>query len=82
MIPSEIGVSEIEPSQPKSVKPKMRERKKGALKPKGVKQGLGWCIVIVAVTVRSGSSNSKIKFTLEQSMKAQRGSRGIALLFL
>jgi hypothetical protein len=24
----------------------------------------------------------KIKFTLEQAMKAQRGSRGIALLFL
>jgi hypothetical protein len=25
---------------------------------------------------------SKVKFTLEQAMKAQRGSRGIALLFL
>ena len=24
----------------------------------------------------------KVKFTLEQAMKAQRGSRGIALLFL
>jgi hypothetical protein len=24
----------------------------------------------------------KVKFTLEQTMKAQRGSRGIALLFL
>jgi hypothetical protein len=26
--------------------------------------------------------NNKVKFTLEQAMKAQRGSRGIALLFL
>jgi hypothetical protein len=26
--------------------------------------------------------NVKVKFTLEQAMKAQRGSRGIALLFL
>jgi hypothetical protein len=25
---------------------------------------------------------SKLKFTLEQAMKAQRGSRGIAILFL
>jgi hypothetical protein len=24
----------------------------------------------------------KVKFTLEQAMKAQRGSRGVALLFL
>jgi hypothetical protein len=24
----------------------------------------------------------KVKFTIEQAMKAQRGSRGIALLFL
>jgi hypothetical protein len=27
-------------------------------------------------------SSKKVKFTLEQAMKAQRGSRGIALLFL
>jgi hypothetical protein len=27
-------------------------------------------------------SHSKVKFTLEDAMKAQRGSRGIALLFL
>jgi hypothetical protein len=26
--------------------------------------------------------NVKVKFTLEQAMEAQRGSRGIALLFL
>jgi hypothetical protein len=26
--------------------------------------------------------SSKVKFTLEQAMKVQRGSRGIALLFL
>jgi hypothetical protein len=27
-------------------------------------------------------SDKKVKFSLEQAMKAQRGSRGIALLFL
>jgi len=27
-------------------------------------------------------SPSKVKFTLEQTTKAQRGSRGVALLFL
>jgi hypothetical protein len=26
--------------------------------------------------------NFKVKFTLEQALKAQRGSRGIAILFL
>jgi hypothetical protein len=29
-----------------------------------------------------GQVKVKVKFTLEQAMKAQRGSRGIALLFL
>jgi hypothetical protein len=29
-----------------------------------------------------GSSSEKVKFSLEQATKAQRGSRGIALLFL
>ena len=29
-----------------------------------------------------GRVTVKVKFTLEQAMKAQRGSRGIALLFL
>jgi hypothetical protein len=28
------------------------------------------------------TTNVKVKFTLEQATKAQRGSRGIALLFL
>jgi tellurite resistance protein len=31
--------------------------------------------------ISSGFSKDKGKFTLEQAMKAQRGSRGIALLF-
>jgi hypothetical protein len=30
----------------------------------------------------STSADKKVNFTLEQAMKAQRGSRGIALLFL
>jgi hypothetical protein len=34
-------------------------------------------LVKVKVTVKV-----KVKFTLEQAMKAERGSRGIALLFL
>jgi len=29
-----------------------------------------------------GKVNAKVKFTLEQAMKAQRGSKGTALLFL
>ena len=28
------------------------------------------------------NNNNKVKFSLEQATKAQRGSRGIALLFL
>jgi len=28
------------------------------------------------------NTDKEVKFTLEQTMKAQRGSRGIALLFL
>jgi hypothetical protein len=35
---------------------------------------------LVALSV--GKGKSKVKFSLEQAMKAQRGSRGIALLFL
>jgi hypothetical protein len=31
---------------------------------------------------KEGKDKVKIKFTLEQAMKAQRGSRGITLLFL
>jgi hypothetical protein len=34
-----------------------------------------WCVYVVKV-------KSKVKFSLEQAMKAQRGSRGIAVLFL
>jgi hypothetical protein len=34
------------------------------------------------VRVRSRVSKVKVKFSLDQAMKAQRGSRGIALLFL
>jgi hypothetical protein len=30
----------------------------------------------------NNNNKSKVKFTLEQAMKAQRGSKGIALLFL
>jgi hypothetical protein len=33
-------------------------------------------------SITSHFINKKVKFTLEQAMKAQRGSRGIALLFL
>jgi hypothetical protein len=32
--------------------------------------------------MRGGIVKVKVNFTLEQAMKAQRGSRGIALLFL
>jgi hypothetical protein len=36
-----------------------------------------------AVTTRLGTKKGKgIKFTLEETMKAQRGCRGIAILFL
>jgi hypothetical protein len=31
--------------------------------------------------VLQNNNNNKVKFTLEQATKAQRGSRGIALLF-
>ena len=43
-----------------------------------------WCIIIIIISSSSSSSSSskKVKFTLEQAMKAQRGSRVIALLFL
>jgi hypothetical protein len=34
---------------------------------------MGWVVNVVKV---------KVKFTLEQATKAQRGTRGIALLFL
>jgi hypothetical protein len=33
------------------------------------------------LTRREESPQIKVKFSLEQAMKAQRGSRGIALLF-
>jgi hypothetical protein len=32
--------------------------------------------------VHKGKGKVKVKFSLEQATKAQRGSRGIALLFL
>jgi hypothetical protein len=34
------------------------------------------------VSIIKGKVQVKVKFTLEQAMKAQKGSRGIALLFL
>ena len=39
---------------------------------------LGRCAYVVA----SGNVTSKVKVTLEQATKGQRGSRGVALLFL
>jgi hypothetical protein len=36
-----------------------------------------FAVLVLATTVKV-----KVQFTLEQAMKAQRGSRGIALLFL
>ena len=49
-----------------------------------------WCSVVGTVpTLRTGRSGVqiptvkvKVKFTLEQATKTQRGSRGIAVLFL
>jgi hypothetical protein len=40
--------------------------------------------LVVFLSTQSWSEHGKVKvkFTLEQAMKAQRGSRGIALLFL
>jgi hypothetical protein len=37
---------------------------------------------IIPIRIRLDIKVKKVKFTLEQAMKAQRGSRGIALLFL
>jgi hypothetical protein len=34
------------------------------------------------IKVETGKDKVKVKFTLEQAQKAQRGRRGIALLFL
>jgi hypothetical protein len=34
------------------------------------------------MTISVNELGLKVKFTLEQAMKAQRGSRGIAILFL
>jgi hypothetical protein len=36
----------------------------------------------MTATFSLGTKTIKVKFTLEQAMKAQRGSRGEALLFL
>jgi len=47
-----------------------------------------WCVRAIFTLHRLSSEfdntslDKKVKFTLEQAMKAQRGSRGIALLFL
>ena len=42
------------------------------------------CVFIFSRSTGEGGSKVKVKvkFTLEQATKAQRGSRGIALLFL
>jgi len=42
---------------------------------------MGW-IIFFAVRVILIEGKVKVKITLEQTTKAQRGSRGIALLFL
>jgi hypothetical protein len=46
-------------------------------------------VLIIYTTISTDKSRTyyntvkvKVKFTLEQAMKAQRGSRGIVLLFL
>jgi len=41
-----------------------------------VSYNLSSCLVVV-----EADGNVKVKFTLEQAMKAQRGSKGITLLF-
>jgi hypothetical protein len=41
--------------------------------------GLFPLLTVILIEVKV---NVKVKFTLEQTMKAQRGSRGIALFFL
>jgi hypothetical protein len=43
-----------------------------------------WCLELLYgfPVFRLREYKNKVKFTLEQAMKAQRGSRGIALLFL
>jgi hypothetical protein len=41
-----------------------------------------WVSDFKNVLKRKGKYVPKVKFTLEQTMKAQRASRGIALLFL
>ena len=38
--------------------------------------------VVVAIFIIAGEKVKGVKFALEQVIKAQRGSRGIALLFL
>jgi hypothetical protein len=38
-----------------------------------------WCVCVFVVCV---CIKVKVKFTLEQATKAQRGSRGIAVLFI
>jgi hypothetical protein len=40
-------------------------------------RGIKVIIIIIVIMIKV-----KVKFTLEQTTKAQRGSRGIALLFL
>jgi len=47
----------------------------------------GWAECVAAfrddkLIIPLGNVKVKVKFTLEQATKAQRGSRGIALLFL
>jgi hypothetical protein len=39
-------------------------------------------VIGLLVRLSQAVSMEKVKFSLEQAMKAQRGSRGIALLFL
>ena len=40
------------------------------------------CCYMAAMLCHKGKVKVKVKFSLEQATKAQRGSRGIALFFL
>jgi hypothetical protein len=41
-----------------------------------------WSKFVTMRRLEKNTSNKQVKFFLDQAMKAQRGSRGIALLFL
>jgi hypothetical protein len=47
----------------------------------GHQLSLGFCLFFCLLHVNAGRVKVKVKFTLEQAMKVQKGSRGIAALF-